>query len=130
MIENATKHNAVNPENPLIIEIKASGDCIQVTNNIIPKVNPDLIHCNDWMTGLIPGMARRLGIPCLFTVHNIHTQKTTLEQIEDRGIDAAEFWNNLYFERQPYNYEESRSTNQVDFLTSGVKMVTVARRPF
>lgn len=38
LIENATKHNAVNPENPLIIEIKASGDCIQVTNNIIPKV--------------------------------------------------------------------------------------------
>ena len=38
LIENATKHNAVSPENPLIIEIKASGDCIQVTNNIIPKV--------------------------------------------------------------------------------------------
>ena len=23
----------------------------EVINNIIPKVNPDLIHCNDWMTG-------------------------------------------------------------------------------
>ncbi|MFT4641589.1 MAG: starch synthase, partial [Verrucomicrobiales bacterium] len=46
----------------------------EVINNIIPRVQPDLIHCNDWMTGLIPGLARRLGIPCLFTVHNIHSE--------------------------------------------------------
>ena len=26
----------------------------EVINNIIPRVRPDLIHCNDWMTGLIP----------------------------------------------------------------------------
>ena len=92
----------------------------EVINNIIPKVNPDLIHCNDWMTGLIPGMARRLGIPCLFTVHNIHTQKTTLEQIEDRGIDAATFWKELYYDRIPINYEESRASNQVDLMASGI----------
>ncbi len=92
----------------------------EVINNIIPNVNPDLIHCNDWMTGLIPAHARRLGIPCLFTVHNIHTQKLSLEYIEDRGIDAAEFWENLYFERPPANYEESRSNNGVDLLTSGI----------
>ena len=59
----------------------------EVINNIIPTVKPDLIHCNDWMTGLIPAAARRLGIPCLCTVHNIHTQKTSLEVIEDRGIE-------------------------------------------
>ena len=92
----------------------------EVINNIIPQVNPDLIHCNDWMTGLIPGMARRLGIPCLFTVHNIHTQTTTLEQIEDRGIDAATFWKELYYERVPAGYEESRSGNPVDLLASGI----------
>ncbi len=92
----------------------------EVINNIIPTVKPDLIHCNDWMTGLIPAAARRMGIPCLFTVHNIHTQKATLDAIEDRGIDAAPFWQNLYFERPPYNYEESRSTNQVDQLASGI----------
>jgi ADP-glucose type glycogen/starch synthase len=91
----------------------------EVINNILPKVNPDLIHCNDWMTGLIPAMARRLGIPCLFTVHNIHTQELTLERVEESGIDAAEFWTNLYFRRPPANYEETRSTNPVDLLTSG-----------
>ena len=92
----------------------------EVINNIIPRVQPDLIHCNDWMTGLIPAAARREGIPCLFTVHNIHTQKLTLAQIEDAGIDAAEFWMNLYYGYPPYNYEESRSTNQIDLQASGV----------
>ena len=92
----------------------------EVINNIIPLVKPDLIHCNDWMTGLIPAAARRLGIPCLFTLHNIHTQKATLAEIEDRGIDAAPFWGNLYYSRQPQSYEESRGDNPVDFLTSGI----------
>ncbi|MBN2449751.1 MAG: glycogen/starch synthase [Lentisphaeria bacterium] len=92
----------------------------EVINNIIPRVNPDLIHCNDWMTGLIPAMARRLNVPCLFTVHNIHTQYLTLAQIEDRGIDAADFWLYLYYQRPPRRYEETRAANPVDLLTSGV----------
>ena len=92
----------------------------EVINNIIPHVQPDLIHCNDWMTGLVPAAARREGIPCLFTVHNIHTQKLTLAAIEDAGIDAAEFWMNLYYGYQPYNYEESRGSNPIDLQASGV----------
>jgi starch synthase len=92
----------------------------EVINNIIPLVQPDLIHCNDWMTGLIPAMARQMGVPCLFTVHNVHTVKTTLEFIEDRGIDAAYFWQNLYFENLADHYEAARENNPVDLLTSGV----------
>ncbi len=92
----------------------------EVINNIVPRVDPDLIHCNDWMTGLIPALAREMGIPCLFTIHNIHTVKSSLAQIEDRGIDAAYFWQHLYYERPPYEYEESREFNPVDFLASGV----------
>ncbi|MEA2060178.1 MAG: glycogen/starch synthase [Thermodesulfobacteriota bacterium] len=92
----------------------------EVMNNIIPRVNPDIIHCNDWMTGLIPAIARQMGIPCLFTIHNIHTMTSTMAEIEDRGIDAAAFWNFLYFKYPPVNYEKSRSWNPVDFLTSGV----------
>jgi len=92
----------------------------EVINTIVPQVQPDLIHCNDWMTGLIPAMARRLGIPCLFTIHNIYNGKALLLFIEDRGIDAALFWKNLFFERQPVNYEETRVGNPVDFLASGI----------
>ena len=92
----------------------------EVINHIIPRVEPDIIHCNDWMTGLIPAMARQIGIPCLFTIHNIHTMTATLAEIEDRGIDAAAFWQWLYFQQPPVNYEESRGANRVDFLVSGV----------
>jgi ADP-glucose type glycogen/starch synthase len=92
----------------------------EVINNIIPLVKPDLVHCNDWMTGLIPPCARRLNIPCLFTVHNIHTHQISLAAIEDNGIDAAEFWRYLYYLRPPANYEESRSANTVDLMTSGI----------
>lgn len=92
----------------------------EVINNIIPSVDPDLIHCNDWMTGLVPGAARRLGIPSLFTVHNIHTHDLTLAQIEDAGIDAAEFWKYLYYKFPPCNYEDARNHNPVDLLASGI----------
>jgi starch synthase/alpha-amylase len=92
----------------------------EVINNIVPHVQPDLIHCNDWMAGLIPAMARQLGIPCLFTIHNVHTVKTTLAYIEDRGIDAASFWQHLYYEGMAYRYEDTRDTNPVDLLTSGI----------
>lgn len=92
----------------------------EIINHVIGEVQPDLIHCNDWMTGLIPAMARRLGIPSLFTIHNIHTHTMSLERVENFGIDAAEFWNYLYFGRQPINYEESRSSNPIDLLASGI----------
>ncbi|OIN96151.1 MAG: glycogen synthase, partial [Deltaproteobacteria bacterium CG1_02_45_11] len=92
----------------------------EVINNIVPRVRPDLIHCNDWMTGLLPAMARQIGIPALFTVHNIYTMRITLEQIEDRGIDAAYFWHYLYYQHMANEYEETRETNSVDLLTSGI----------
>ncbi|NNL75589.1 MAG: glycosyltransferase [Desulfobacterales bacterium] len=92
----------------------------EVINNIIPRVQPDLIHCNDWMAGLIPAVAREHGIPCLFTIHNVHTVKTSLAYIEDRGIDAAYFWQNLYYEKMATSYEQVRDSIPVDLLTSGI----------
>jgi starch synthase/alpha-amylase len=92
----------------------------EVINSIIPRVNPELIHCNDWMTGLVPAAARQLKIPSLFSVHNIHTMEILLSEIEDRGIDPTMFWQQLYFSRMPVDYDESRQTNPVDLLASGV----------
>ena len=92
----------------------------EVINHIVPMVRPDLIHCNDWMTALIPAMARRRGIKSLFTVHNIHTRQVSLAQIEEAGIDAAEFWMNLFFSGPPSNYDHARSHVPVDLLTSGI----------
>ena len=92
----------------------------EVINNIAKRVRPDLIHCNDWMTGLIPAMARQLNIPCLFTIHNVHTTEASLAAIEDRGIDAAAFWQNLFYKYYPGTYENTRTANPVDFMLSGI----------
>ncbi|MEO8613591.1 MAG: glycogen/starch synthase [Luteolibacter sp.] len=92
----------------------------EVINHIVPMVRPDLIHCNDWMTALIPSMARRRGIKSLFTVHNIHTRQVSLAQVEEAGIDAAEFWMNLFFTGHPASYSHARSHVPVDLLTSGI----------
>ncbi len=92
----------------------------EVINHIVPKARPDLIHCNDWMTALIPAMAKRRGIKSLFTVHNIHTRQASLSQVEDTGIDAAEFWMNLYFSGNPVSYDHARSQVPINLLTSGI----------
>lgn len=38
LIENATKHNSVSVDNPLIIRVISGEECISVINNIVPKV--------------------------------------------------------------------------------------------
>jgi len=92
----------------------------EVINQVLPLVKPDLIHCHDWMCGLIPAVARKLGIPCIFTIQSCETVKCLLFDVEDTGIDAAGFWQQLFFDRFPLNYEETRQTNAVDFLLSGI----------
>jgi starch synthase/alpha-amylase len=102
----------------------------EVINHILPLVQPDLIHCHNWMTGLIPAMARVSGIPCIFTVQSFDTAKSLLSDIEDTGIDAAGFWQHLFCDRFPANYEETRETNPIDFLISGIfaaRFVNVAK---
>ena len=39
LIENATKHNAVNTETPLIVHVKAEGEHVMVSNNIVATEN-------------------------------------------------------------------------------------------
>lgn len=92
----------------------------EVINHIIPTVRPDLIHCMDWTTGLIPAMLHEHQIPCLFSFHNWETGQACLSAIEDRGIDAADFWHRLYFRAYPTSYELVRETLPVDFLASGI----------
>jgi LytS/YehU family sensor histidine kinase len=38
LIENATKHNAVGGEKPLIIRVESDGNQVSVSNNIVPKI--------------------------------------------------------------------------------------------
>lgn len=92
----------------------------EVINNIIPQVGPDLIHCNDWMTSLIPAVARVADIPCLFTIHNFYTAKAKLSDIRDFGIEVRQFWNHFYYEQMPRSFEETMHSHVLDFITSGI----------
>ena len=92
----------------------------EVINRIIRHVKPDLIHCNDWMTGLVPAAARAFRIPCLFTVHNIHSEKMTVNEIESTGLDAEPYAQHFYYTNPPSNFAHDRATNPVDFMASGI----------
>ena len=92
----------------------------EVINQIAPRIHPDLIHCYDWMTGLIPAAAKQYEIPCLFSVQNTDSAKSLLSHVEDRGIDAAAFWRHLFYDRFPGDYEDTRDTNPLDLLLSGI----------
>lgn len=102
-----------------------------VIHYVMPRIRPDLVHCHDWMTGLVPAAARTMGIPSLFTLHNQHDECVNLGQIEDRGINAGGFWQNLYFKNYPGGYENAHHNNAVSMLASGIlaadEMNTVSR---
>jgi len=91
-----------------------------VIQYVMPKVRPDLVHCHDWMTGLVPSAARAMGIRSLFTIHNLHDERSTLAEVEDRGIDAARFWQHLYYGGYPGSYESCRDGNILSMLASGI----------
>jgi starch synthase len=92
----------------------------EVINRWIPEIGPDLIHCHDWMSGLIPAVCRSFGITTLFCIGNLDTVKMPLSLIEEIGIDAAAFWQQLYYSRMPVSYEETRCSNYIDPLLSGI----------
>jgi len=93
----------------------------QVLSEAMPEHGKMLVHCNDWMTGLIPAAAKVRGLPSLFTVHNIYTDKDTLRNIEACGIDVSRFWHELYLEQHPDFVPNPWETVGVDFLLSGIK---------
>jgi starch synthase len=74
---------------------------------------PDIIHCNDWQTGLIPAYLKTnlkndgffWSTSCVFTIHNIAYQgqfsACTIEEAgfswEDFTPDKLEYYNNVNF---------------------------------
>lgn len=82
-----------------------------------------LVHCNDWMTGLLPAAAKSRGIRSLMTFHNIFTQYQWPKGLQKHSIDIRPFWQFLYFKSHPDTYgpfEANYELNEVDFMTSGL----------
>lgn len=76
------------------------------TSVLVDDWVPDIIHCNDWQTGLIPALLSGSATPkTLFTIHNLAYQgvydRNTFERL---GLpwtlwkeDALEYWGNMSF---------------------------------
>lgn len=96
-----------------------------VINHILDEVMPAhgkmLVHCNDWMTGLIPAAARIRGIKSVFTFHNMHSGRKTLRDLELLGLDVGRFHQDLYLSEHPDSSPNAWEHVPCDFLISGIK---------
>ncbi|MDA8137788.1 MAG: glycogen/starch synthase [Desulfobacteraceae bacterium] len=61
----------------------------EVIQDVLPRIKPDIVHCNDYMTGLIVAEAMRQNIPTLFTMHSVHSMKVP------EHVSLALGWNNF-----------------------------------
>jgi starch synthase/alpha-amylase len=91
-----------------------------IINDLLDWIQPDVVHCNDWMTALVPAAAKSKGIKSLFTLHNIFTEKQTLMDIELSGLKPLEFAEHLYFEKFPENITQNW---QKHFSTISILMI-------
>ncbi|OOY04973.1 glycogen synthase GlgA [Thioclava sp. F28-4] len=67
------------------------------------KWQPDLVHCHDWQTGLVPWYLRGTGIPTVMTIHNIAFQgRFGRDKLAALGLqtwdftrEGVEFWGDI-----------------------------------
>ena len=91
-----------------------------IINDLFMRLQPDIVHCNDWMTGLIPAAARAYGIKSLFTLHNVFTELETPRDIDRSGIDVRRFREFLYYQSFPDESLANWNFNKVDFTATGI----------
>jgi starch synthase len=96
-----------------------------IINELFSRLEPDLVHCNDWMTGLVPAAARAFGIKSLFTLHNVFTEFETPREIDRSGIDVRRFREFLYYRSYPDESVENWNFNKVDFTATGIHAADV-----
>jgi ADP-glucose type glycogen/starch synthase len=100
---------------------------------VISRLLPDLkaryrnvlVHCNDWMTGLIPAAARNMRIRSLMTFHNVFTMHQQVSGLKKQSIDITPFWRHLIMMDRPgstfNSFRRVVSRNpHVDFMNSGL----------
>jgi ADP-glucose type glycogen/starch synthase len=96
-----------------------------IINHLLGALDPDIVHCNDWMTGLVPAAARARGIRSVFTLHNVFTEYEVGPQIDRSGIPIRSFSDYLYFRNYPDGSAQSWRTNPIDFTATGIHAADV-----
>ena len=91
-----------------------------IINQLLDELRPDIVHCNDWMTGLVPAAAREKGIKSIFTLHNVFTEYDTPAAVDRMGIDVRRFMAHLFMADYPDAWRDNWNTNRIDFTASGI----------
>ena len=93
-------------DNPDRFALFARAAVALATGEVDPDWHPDVVHANDWQTGLIPALLHSAdSIRTVFTLHNLAYQgvfdRSTFERL---GLpwslwrpDGLEFWGNMSF---------------------------------
>lgn len=93
-------------DNPDRFALFARAAVAVATGEVDPDWHPDVVHANDWQTGLIPALLHEAEKPqTVFTLHNLAYQgvfdRSTFERL---GLpwslwrpDGVEFWGNMSF---------------------------------
>ena len=82
--------------------------------------HPELVHCNDWQTGLTPAYLRfaRGGVPSVITIHNMAFQGNFAPAMVQKlrlppscfGIDGVEFYGHMSFLKAGLFYADHITT--------------------
>jgi len=95
------------PDNAMRYTLFSKAACLIATGQILSEWKPEIVHCNDWQTGLIPALLA--GLPkkpaTLFTIHNLAYQGMfTWEEYQSLDLpdylwspDTMEFHNQFSF---------------------------------
>lgn len=93
-------------DNPDRFALFARAAVALATGDVVPEWQPDVVHANDWQTGLIPALLHEAEKPhTVFTLHNLAYQgvfdRSTFERL---GLpwslwraDGLEYWGNMSF---------------------------------
>lgn len=96
-----------------------------IINQLLDELRPDVVHCNDWMTGLVPAAAREKRIKSIFTLHNVFTEYDSPAAVDRMGIDVRRFMAHLYMESFPEGWRDNWNSNRIDFTASGIHAADV-----
>lgn len=100
-----------------------------VNSRLLPRLKAQnrhlLVHCNDWMTGLIPPAAKSMRIRSLMTFHNVFTTHQKPSGLRKHSIDIKPFWKHLILDdKAAPDYKTYRRIVKldpyVDFMNSGL----------
>ena len=87
--------------------------------DVLPRIGwqPDVIHCNDWQTGLVPVLLKRAArrVPTVFTIHNLAYQ----------GLFPKERWSVLGVDRREFTPEGLEFYGKISLIKGGLAYADV-----